>query len=108
VFTGVFWEVVIVGTGARHAELIGLTERLEADRVVVASGAHRIPRVPAFASELGPDVVYFLRDARHRVLELTHSAAERLPELRQSLRPEDEQDDDEEDQDLPGADPAGH
>jgi putative flavoprotein involved in K+ transport len=31
--------------------------RLEADRVVVATGAHRTPRVPAFASELGPGVV---------------------------------------------------
>jgi putative flavoprotein involved in K+ transport len=31
--------------------------RFEADRVVVASGAHRTPRVPAFASELDPSIV---------------------------------------------------
>jgi putative flavoprotein involved in K+ transport len=31
--------------------------RLEADRVVVATGAHRTPRVPAFAHDLGPGVV---------------------------------------------------
>jgi putative flavoprotein involved in K+ transport len=31
--------------------------RFEADRVVVASGAHHIPRVPGFASELDPGIV---------------------------------------------------
>jgi putative flavoprotein involved in K+ transport len=31
--------------------------RFEADRVVVASGAHRSPRVPAFAAELDPGIV---------------------------------------------------
>src|SRR5437764_12349591 len=31
--------------------------RFEADRVVVASGAHRKPRVPAFASQLEPELV---------------------------------------------------
>jgi putative flavoprotein involved in K+ transport len=31
--------------------------RLEADRVVVATGAHRTPRVPAFAADLGPGIV---------------------------------------------------
>jgi len=31
--------------------------RFEADRVVVASGAHRSPHVPAFASELDPRIV---------------------------------------------------
>jgi putative flavoprotein involved in K+ transport len=31
--------------------------RLDADRVVVASGAHRSPRVPAFAAELDPGIV---------------------------------------------------
>ena len=33
------------------------SERYEADRVVVASGAHRSPRVPAFAAELDPEIV---------------------------------------------------
>src|SRR5580765_8524586 len=32
-------------------------ERFDADRVIVASGAHRIPRIPAFASELDPRIV---------------------------------------------------
>ncbi|HEX9122498.1 MAG TPA: FAD-dependent oxidoreductase [Actinomycetota bacterium] len=31
--------------------------RFEADNVVVASGAHHIPKVPAFAAELAPDIV---------------------------------------------------
>jgi putative flavoprotein involved in K+ transport len=31
--------------------------RFEADRVVVASGAHLIPRLPAFASKLDPEIV---------------------------------------------------
>src|SRR5205823_4028436 len=31
--------------------------RYEADRVVVASGAHRVPRTPAWASELDPRIV---------------------------------------------------
>jgi putative flavoprotein involved in K+ transport len=31
--------------------------RIEADNVVVASGAHQIPRVPPFASELAPSIV---------------------------------------------------
>jgi putative flavoprotein involved in K+ transport len=31
--------------------------RIEADRVVVATGAHRIPRVPAFAAELRPGIL---------------------------------------------------
>ena len=31
--------------------------RFEADNVVVASGAHRMPRVPAFAQELDPSIV---------------------------------------------------
>jgi putative flavoprotein involved in K+ transport len=31
-------------------------QRFEADCVVVASGAHRLPRVPAFASELDPEI----------------------------------------------------
>jgi putative flavoprotein involved in K+ transport len=33
--------------------------RFEADNVVVASGAHRIPKVPAFARELDPQIVQF-------------------------------------------------
>ena len=31
--------------------------RFEADNVVVATGAHRVPRQPAFASELDPSIV---------------------------------------------------
>ncbi len=37
----------VVGAGGR---------RFEADHVVVASGAHRIPRMPAFADELDPGI----------------------------------------------------
>jgi putative flavoprotein involved in K+ transport len=48
--------------------------RLEADRVVVASGAHRIPRVPAFASELGPDVVQLHSSEYRKPSQLTEGA----------------------------------
>src|SRR5438552_13963669 len=60
--------------------------RFEADRVVVASGAHRTPRVPAFAAELGPDVVQLhsceyrgpsqLREGGVRVVGAGNSGAE--------------------------------
>ena len=39
--------------------------RLEADQVVVATGAHHVPRVPAFAAELGPGIVQ-LHSSRYR------------------------------------------
>jgi putative flavoprotein involved in K+ transport len=39
--------------------------RFEAERVVVASGAHREPRVPDFAPELGADIVQ-LHSSRYR------------------------------------------
>ena len=45
---------------ARHGDRFVLTTadgRLEADNVVVATGAHRVPRQPAFASELDPSIV---------------------------------------------------
>ena len=37
--------------------LVAGERRFEADNVVVASGAHRTPRIPAFARELAPDIV---------------------------------------------------
>jgi putative flavoprotein involved in K+ transport len=42
--------------GNRYVAAAG-DRRFEADRVVVASGAHRLPRVPGFASELDPGIV---------------------------------------------------
>jgi putative flavoprotein involved in K+ transport len=48
--------------------------RLEADRVVVASGAHRIPRVPAFASELGANVVQLHSSEYQRPSQLKEGA----------------------------------
>ena len=46
----------LVTAGGRH---------LEADHVVVATGAHQFPRVPAFAAELGPGIVQ-LHSSRYR------------------------------------------
>jgi putative flavoprotein involved in K+ transport len=65
--------------------------RIEAERVVVATGAHRVPRIPAFASELDPGVVQLhaghyrspaqLRDGRVLVVGGGNSGAEIAWEL---------------------------
>jgi putative flavoprotein involved in K+ transport len=65
--------------------------RLEADSVIVASGAHRIPKTPAFASELDPRVTQLhsseyrnpqqLRDGRVLVVGAGNSGAEIAFEL---------------------------
>jgi putative flavoprotein involved in K+ transport len=39
--------------------------RFEADRVVVATGAHHVPRLPEFAEELAPDIVQ-LHSSKYR------------------------------------------
>jgi putative flavoprotein involved in K+ transport len=44
--------------------------RFEADRVVVASGAHRTPRVPSFASELDRGIVQLHSSEYHRPSQL--------------------------------------
>jgi putative flavoprotein involved in K+ transport len=44
--------------------------RYEADNVVVATGAHRIPRVPAFADELDPSIVQIHSNDYHRPSQL--------------------------------------
>jgi putative flavoprotein involved in K+ transport len=68
--------------------------RFEAERVVVASGAHRTPRVPAFASELDPRIVQLhsseyvspaqLRDGGVLVVGAGNSGAEISFELSRS------------------------
>jgi putative flavoprotein involved in K+ transport len=68
--------------------------RYEADRVVVASGAHRSPRTPAFASELDPEIVQLhsseyrgpspLRDGGVLVVGAGNSGAEIASELARS------------------------
>src|SRR5262249_38616135 len=68
----------------------------EADNVVVASGAHRTPRVPAFAAELDPRVVQLhsvdyrkpgqLRDGRVLVVGVGNSGAEIAFELTRTHR----------------------
>ena len=65
--------------------------RLEADRVIVASGAHRVANTPAFASELDPRVTQLhsseyrnpqqLRDGRVLVVGAGNSGAEIAFEL---------------------------
>ena len=65
--------------------------RFVADRVIVASGAHRIPRTPPFAFELDPDVVQLhssdyrrpaqLRDGPALVVGVGNSGAEIAVEL---------------------------
>src|SRR5205807_4455251 len=66
---------------------------------------HRRSGLGARLLELGMGLVLVL--AGDRVLELAHSAPERLPEIGQSLRPEDQKHDDEDDDDLEWAD-VGH
>jgi putative flavoprotein involved in K+ transport len=66
-------------------------DRFEADNVIVASGAHRIPKVPAFAGELDPRIVQMhsseyrnpdqLRDGGVLVIGLGNSGAEIAFEL---------------------------
>src|SRR5437868_6812015 len=46
--------------------------------------------------------------ARDRVLELPHPLAERAPDFRHALRPEDQENHDQEQDELRNADPAGH
>jgi putative flavoprotein involved in K+ transport len=53
--TGVRVDLV-TRQGSRFVVIAG-GRRFEADSVVVASGAHQIPRVPAFAGELDPGIV---------------------------------------------------
>ena len=71
--------------------------RFEADRVVVASGAHRSPHVPAFASELDPRIVQLhsseyrgpsqLQEGSVLVVGAGNSGAEIALELARSRRP---------------------
>src|SRR6266545_6152719 len=68
--------------------------RFEADNVVVASGAHQIPRVPAFASEVDPGIVQLhsseyrgssqLRDGRVLLVGAGNSGAEIAYEVARS------------------------
>lgn len=70
--------------------------RFEAKRVVVASGAHRTPRVPAFAPELTPSIVqmhsseyrgpYQLRDGGVLIVGSGNSGAEIAFEVRRTHR----------------------
>src|SRR5712691_6735046 len=86
------------------------SRRMRLDRVVFAlAGAHRssdglLDR--RRGRQLGGFVLLVL--ARHRALELAHTLAERAAHLGQFLRPEDEQDDEEENQQLRGSNPTWH
>lgn len=70
--------------------------RFEADRVVVATGAHRIPKVPSFASELDPGIVQLhsseylrpsqLREGDALVVGAGNSGAEIAMELSSTRR----------------------
>jgi putative flavoprotein involved in K+ transport len=61
--------VHVTGLSERHGRFVISTDRepLEADNVVVATGAHRDPRVPAFATDLAPAITQ------------VHSSAYRTP-----------------------------
>ena len=71
-------------------------ERFEAENVIVASGAHRIPKVPAFAAELDPRIEQLHSSAYRRpgqlgegavlVVGLGNSGAEIAFELAQTHR----------------------
>ena len=69
-------------------------QSFEADNVIVASGAHRTPKVPAFAAELGPELVQLhsadyrnpaqLREGGALVVGVGNSGAEIAFELAQT------------------------
>jgi putative flavoprotein involved in K+ transport len=71
-------------------------DRLEADNVVVATGAHRVPKVPSFASELDPRIVQLhsadyrnpsqLQDGAVLLVGVGNSGAELAYELAESHR----------------------
>jgi putative flavoprotein involved in K+ transport len=76
--------------GGRYVVTAG-DERIEADNVVIAAGAHRTPRLPAFASELDPQIVQLhsseyrgpaqLRDGGVLIVGAGNSGAEIAHEL---------------------------
>ena len=54
--TGVRVEGLRRADGGDHFEIVAGADRFEAPAVVVATGAHRLGRVPAFAAELDPRI----------------------------------------------------
>ncbi len=90
--TGVFVDRVF-RDGERFVIESGL-ETLEADNVVVATGAHRVPKLPAFASKLDPRITQLhsvdyrnpsqLQDGRVLVVGVGNSGAEIAFELAQT------------------------
>jgi putative flavoprotein involved in K+ transport len=67
-----------VQTLARHGDRYVLTTasgRFEADNVVVATGAHRMPRTPAFASELDASIVQLHSSDYRRPAQLRDGGA---------------------------------
>ena len=87
--TGVYVDRVF-RAGDRYVIESGL-QRFEADNVIVATGAHRVPRLPAFASELDPRITQVhsadyrnpaqLRDGGVLVVGVGNSGAEIAFEL---------------------------
>jgi putative flavoprotein involved in K+ transport len=81
--------------GDRYVVVSG-ERRFEADRVVVATGAHRVPKVPPFAFELDPGIVLLhssdyrnpgqLREGNVLVVGLGNSGAEIAFELSKTKR----------------------
>jgi len=60
--------------GGRYVVTSGL-RRYEADNVVVATGAYRTPRIPAFASELDPSIVQLHSSEYRNPSQLREGAA---------------------------------
>jgi putative flavoprotein involved in K+ transport len=92
--TGVKVERVVQQDG-RFVVSLG-DERLEAQNVVVATGAHRVPKLPAFAAELDPRIVQLhsadyhnpsqLQDGPVLVVGVGNSGAEIAYELAETHR----------------------
>ena len=67
--------VITLARGDDGFVLSTTASRFEADNVVVATGAHRIPKVPAFADELDPGIVQLHSSEYRRPSQLRDGGA---------------------------------
>src|SRR5436305_25533 len=84
------------------------SRRMRLDRVVVALAADRSRSPHGLFDRRRPRQFRLVVLPGHGVLELTHPPPHGAAHLRQPLRPEDEENDDKQDQQLPRSNPPWH